>query len=81
VEDYDSIIHISVWHVVLRVKEKSVVSSRWLYRVKKAIDGSVGKYKARFMAHGFSQVDGIDYDETFPVARYSLIRFIFTLSS
>jgi len=50
------------------------VSSHWLYKVKQATDGSVEKHKARFVAHGFSQVEGIDYDETFaPVARYSSI--------
>jgi len=35
------------------------VSSRWLYNVKEAVDGSVEKHKARFVAHGFSQVKGV----------------------
>ena len=39
------------------------------------------KYKARFVAQGFSQVEGIDYEENFvPVARYSLIRSILAVS-
>ena len=51
-----------------------MVSSRWLYKVKQAADGSVEKHKASFFARGFSQVEGNDYDETFsPVARYSSI--------
>jgi hypothetical protein len=59
-----------------------VVGSRWIYKVKKVVDGSVEKYKARFVARGFSQIEGIDYDETFsPVARYSSIRSIFALST
>lgn len=44
---------------------KSVVGSRWVYKIKYAVDGSVVKCKARFVAKGFSQVEGIDCDETF----------------
>jgi hypothetical protein len=59
-----------------------VVGSRWIYKVKQYVDGSVEKYKARFVARGFSQIEGKNYDETFaPVARYSSIRFIFSLST
>ena len=68
--------------MVARPEDKSVVSSRWLYKVKQAADGSVEKHKARFVAHGFSQVEGIGYDETFAhVVRYSSIRSILALSA
>jgi hypothetical protein len=50
---------------VSRPEGKSVVTSRWLYKVKHATDGSVEKYKARFVARGFSQKEGVDYEETF----------------
>ena len=57
-----------------------MVSSCWLYKVNKAADGSVEEHKAKFVAHGFSQVEGIDYDETFTtVPRYSWIRSILAL--
>eukprot|EP00253_Pinus_taeda_P010822 PITA_10822 len=46
----------SVWDVVLRLENKSVVSSHWLYKVKQAVDGSVEKHKARFVSRGFSQL-------------------------
>eukprot|EP00253_Pinus_taeda_P031941 PITA_31941 len=57
VEEYVSIVCNSVWDVVLRPENKLVVSSRWLYKVKQAADGSVEKHKARFVACGFSQVE------------------------
>eukprot|EP00253_Pinus_taeda_P005383 PITA_05383 len=65
VEEYDSIVHKNVWDMVLRLENKSIVSSHWLYKVKQAVDGSVEKHKARFVACGFSQFEGIDYDGTF----------------
>ena len=82
VEEYDSIIRNSAWEVVPRLVTKSVVGSRWICKVKQATDGSVEKYKARFATRGFSQVEGIDYEETStPVSRYSSIRSILALSA
>ena len=50
--------------------------------MKQAAGGSVKKYRARFVAQGFSQIKGIDYEETFaPVARYSSIQTILALSA
>ena len=69
-----------VWEIVPRPNIKDVVSSRWLFKIKHAADGSIEKYKARFVAHGFSQKEGIDYEETFAlVARYTSIRTIIAL--
>jgi hypothetical protein len=70
-EEYDSIMCNDVWEVVPRPEGKSVVTSRWLYKIK-YVYGNIEKHKACFLARGFSQIEGIDYDETFaPVARYT----------
>jgi hypothetical protein len=59
-----------------------VVSSRWIFRIKHVVDGSIEKYKEIFVAHGFSQKEGIDYEETFsPVARYTSIKTIIALAA
>jgi hypothetical protein len=80
-EEYRSIIKNNVWDIVSRPKDKSVVSSKWVYKIKHAVDGSVEKFKTRFVARGFTQKEGIDYEETFsPVARYTSIRTIISLA-
>ena len=65
-----------------RPQGKKVVGSRWIYKLKHAVDKSMDKYKACFMAKGFSQKEGIDYEETFtPIARYSSIQTIISLAA
>ena len=65
IEEYQSIMKNDVWDVVPRPEGKSIVTSKWIYKIKHAADGSIEKYKARFVARGFSQKEGIDYEETF----------------
>jgi hypothetical protein len=65
VEEYASIMKNDVWEIVPRPEGKSVVTSRWLYKIKHVADGSVEKFKAHFVVWGFSQVEGVDYEETF----------------
>jgi hypothetical protein len=81
-EEYQSIIKNDVWEIVPRPKRKDVVFSKWLYKIKHVVDGSIEKYKERFVAHGFSQKEGIDYEEMFsPVAIYTSIRTIISLAA
>ena len=49
-----------VWEVVLRPKGESVVNSKWIYKIKHVVNGSIEKYKARFVARDFSQKEGIE---------------------
>jgi hypothetical protein len=82
VEKYASIMKDDVWEVVPRSEGKSVIGSRWIYKIKHAIDGSVEKFKAHFVAKGFSQKEVIDYDETFsPVVRYTSIRVVISIAT
>jgi hypothetical protein len=81
IEEYQSIIKNDVWEIVPRPKSKDVVSSKWLFKIKHVADGSIEKYKARFVARGFSHKEGIYYEETFaPMARYTSIRTIISLA-
>jgi hypothetical protein len=64
-EEYQSIMKNDVWEIVPRPEGMSIVTSKWAYKIKHAVDGSIYKYKARFVAIGFSEQEGEDYDETF----------------
>ena len=58
-EEYSSIMTNDVWEVVPRPQERSVVGSRWIYKVKYVADGSIKKFKARFVAKGYAQKEEI----------------------
>ena len=82
VEEYDSIVRNNAWEIVPRPVVKSVVGSRWMYKAKQAADGSVEKYKEIFVAWGFSQIEGIECEETFaPITWYYSIWTILALSA
>lgn len=51
-EEYEVIIKNDFYDVVPRLKGKSAVSSKWLFKIKHGVDGNIEKYKARFMARG-----------------------------
>lgn len=67
----------STWVVVPKPKDVDPVTCKWVYKLKKKVDGSVARHKARLVTHGFSQQYGFDYDETFcPVGKMVTIRTI-----
>ena len=55
IEEYQLIMKNDVWDVVPRLEGKSVVNSKWIYKIKHATNGSIEKYKEIFVACGFSQ--------------------------
>jgi hypothetical protein len=55
---------------------------KWIYKIKHTVDGSVEKFKARFVAKQFSQKEGADHHETFaPIARYTSIRVMISIAA
>ena len=82
IEEYQSIMKNDILDVVPRPEGNSIVTSKWIYKIKHAVDGSIEKYKARFLSCGFSQKEEIYYEETFaPIARYASIILVLALST
>jgi hypothetical protein len=81
-EERKSFEAMEVFEVVPRPANKKVVGSKWVYCEKRGPDGKIQKYKARVVAQGFTQVEGVDFDETFaPVAKLSSLRAILAIAA
>ncbi|CAH1416754.1 unnamed protein product [Lactuca virosa] len=64
-EEYNALITNGTWVLVLRPPGVNVVRSLWLFKQKFNVDGYLSLYKARLVANGRSQQQGVDCDETF----------------
>ena len=65
------------WELVPRPNDQSVIGTKWVYRNKMNENGIIIRNKARLVAQGYNQQEGIDYEETFaPVARLEVIRML-----
>ena len=72
-----SLVENKVFEVVDRPAAKPVITSKWVFKKKKGVSGKVEKYKARLVARGFMQEEGVDYTETYsPTVRFESIRMM-----
>ena len=71
-----------VWVLCDLPDGKRVIGTRWVFRIKRDERGNVIKNKARLVAQGYRQEEGVDYDEVFaPVARIEAIRLFLAFAS
>lgn len=60
----------------------NIVTNRWVLRIKRKPNGTIDRYRARLVARGFSQVYGLDYNETYaPVVNMVSVRMLFAYAS
>ncbi|GKV36582.1 hypothetical protein SLEP1_g44695 [Rubroshorea leprosula] len=79
-EEMNALFKNETWDLVPKPKDVQLVSCKWVYKIKRKVDGSIDRYKARLVAHGFSQKYGEDYEETFsPVAKMTSVCTILAL--
>nr|GEV42212.1 retrovirus-related Pol polyprotein from transposon TNT 1-94 [Tanacetum cinerariifolium] len=74
-EELNEFERLEVWELVPRPDKVMVITLRWIYKVKLDEMGGILKNKARLVARGYRQEEGIDFKEYFaPVARLEAIR-------
>ena len=58
------------------------LSSKWVFKRKRKVDGSIDKYKARLVIKGYKQTEGLDYfDTNFPMTRTNSIRLMLAITT
>ena len=76
-EELNNFTRNQVWKLVERPKNHNVIGTKWVYKNKQDQDGIVVRNKARLVAQGYTQVEGLDFGETYaPVARLKAIRIL-----
>ena len=81
-EELDQIEKSKTWEVIPRPKHKSVIDAKWVYKNKLDENGKIIRNKARLVCKVYTQMEGIDFDETFALmARMELIRIFFSFAS
>jgi hypothetical protein len=81
-EELNNFTRNQVWTLEEHPKGARVIGTKWVFRNKQDDQGTVVRNKARLVAKGFSQVEGLDFGETFaPVARLEAIRILLAYAS
>ena len=81
-EEYNALIKNKTWELCKLPDNRKLVDCRWVYKIKKTSKGVVERFKARLVARGFTQVYGLDYDETYsPVVKHESVRTLFAYAA
>jgi hypothetical protein len=80
-EEYDALLMNRTWDLVARPSHCNIVSEKWVFKHKFKADGTLERYKARWVLRGFTQRPEIDFDETFsPVVKPATVRTVLSLA-
>ncbi|GKV22140.1 hypothetical protein SLEP1_g32031 [Rubroshorea leprosula] len=82
-EELDAFHKNNTWTLVpLPSSPTNIVGSKWVLKTKLNPDGTIERFKARLIARGFTQVPGVDFDETFsPVLKPTTLRLVIALAT
>ena len=67
----------NTWDIKPLPSNQTETKGKWVYAIKQGKSVDTIQYKARYVAKGYSQTSGVDYDETYsPTTRFTLIRML-----
>lgn len=72
----------NTWSVIGLPKDKHSIDHKWVYKIKYKLDGSIDKYKALFVAKGYTQQVGLHFIEIFfPVAKLVAVKILLAIAA
>ena len=81
-EELDALHETRTWDLDDLPSGKTAIGCKWVYKIKTRSDGTINRYKARFVARGFTQEYEIDYEETFaPMAQLFSAKTLLVVST
>ncbi|WVZ70963.1 hypothetical protein U9M48_019592 [Paspalum notatum var. saurae] len=76
-EEYAALLANQTWDLIPCPSGGNVVTGKWIWTYKRRADGTLDRYKARWVLQGFTRRPGVDYDETFsPVVKPATVRTV-----
>ena len=80
--EIESILHNHNWKLVDLPPGCKPLGSKWVFKRKRKVNGSIDKYKARLVIKGYRKTDGLDYFDTYsPVTRINSIRMVLAIAA